>query len=51
MKIKEMNPIADYYYNILAMLMTHDTLVRFGPDLEVVLQLAESWDCSKDGKI
>ena len=51
MKIKEINPLADYYYNILAMLMTHDTLVRFGPDLDVVPQLAEKWDCSKDGKI
>ncbi|WP_274428139.1 ABC transporter substrate-binding protein [Desulfosarcina sp. BuS5] len=51
MKIKEINPLADYYYNILAMLMTHDTLVRFGPDLDVVPQLAETWSCSKDGKI
>ncbi len=51
MKIKQINPLADYYYNILAMLMTHDTLVRFDADFRAVPQLAENWSCSKNGKI
>ncbi len=51
MKIKQINPVADYYYNILAMLMTHDTLVRFSPDLRVIPQLAETWSCMEDGKV
>ncbi|MBC2705747.1 ABC transporter substrate-binding protein [Desulfobacula sp.] len=50
MTIKIVNLLKDYHYNILAMLMTHDTLVRFDSKLCPVPQLAESWTCSKDGK-
>ena len=51
MNIKRVNPLADYYYNILAMLMTHDSLVRFDPKLRVVPQLAEKWSCFDRGKV
>ena len=51
MNIKRVNPLTDNYYNILAMLMTHDSLVRFDPDFRVVPQLAESWSCREGGRI
>ena len=51
LNIKQINPLTDYYYNILAMLMTHDSLVHFDPDLQVVPQLAQSWECLEGGKL
>ncbi|MEA3437686.1 MAG: ABC transporter substrate-binding protein, partial [Thermodesulfobacteriota bacterium] len=51
LNIKQINLLTDYYYNILAMLMTHDSLVRFDPDLRVVPQLAQSWECLEGGKL
>jgi peptide/nickel transport system substrate-binding protein len=49
MQVRQANLITDYGYNILAMLATHDTLVRFSPDLQPLPQLAESWESSPDG--
>ncbi len=40
MVVKQTNPVADYYYSILAMVMTHDSLVRFDETLNPVPQLA-----------
>ena len=40
MIVKQANPVADYYYNILAMVMTHDSLVRFDEHQNPVSQLA-----------
>ena len=40
MAVKQTNPVADYYYSILAMVMTHDSLVRFDEALKPVPQLA-----------
>lgn len=51
MQIRRLNPLADYSYNILAMLMTHDTLVRLDPELRPVPQLARSWKVSEDGRV
>jgi len=51
MNIKRVNPLADYYYNILAMIMTHDSLVRFDPKLRVIPQLAERWSSFDGGKV
>ncbi len=51
MAIRQTNPVADYYYNILAMIMTHDTLVRFDEDLNPVPQLAVSFHCDGEGKL
>ena len=36
MEVRQLNPLADYQYGVLAMLATHDSLVRFGPDLEPI---------------
>ncbi len=51
MSIKQANPVADYYYNILAMVMTHDSLVRFDEALKPVPQLAEKFTSDKEGRI
>ena len=51
MGIKRVNPLTDYYYNILALIMTHDSLVRFDPEVRVVPQLAERWRCSEGGRV
>jgi peptide/nickel transport system substrate-binding protein len=50
MGIKSVNPVKDYTYNILAMLMTHDTLVRFDSKLRPLPGLAESWQSDRGGK-
>ena len=50
-KIKTTNLMSDYWYGILAMIMSHDTLVRFDPDLNIIPQLAERWESSEDGKV
>ncbi len=50
MAVKQANPVADYYYNILAMVMTHDSLVRFDEDLKPVPQLASGYAASSDGR-
>lgn len=49
MKIKQINPLGDYSYNILAMLLTHDTLVRLDAELQPLPQLAQSWSCNENG--
>jgi peptide/nickel transport system substrate-binding protein len=49
MHIRQANLLADYGYNILAMLATHDTLVRFDPAMNPYPQLAQSWHASPDG--
>jgi len=49
MSIKQTNPVADYYYNILAMLMTHDSLVRFDEGLNPVPQLALQYGSDAEG--
>lgn len=51
MAIKQANPLADYYYNILAMLMTHDSLVRFDENLKPVPQLAQSFSSDKQARV
>lgn len=51
MAIKQTNPVADYYYNILAMLMTHESLVRFDEKLEPVPQLAVRFGSDKQGRV
>jgi len=48
--IKTTNLFQDYWYGILAMIMTHETLVRFDPQLNYVPGLAKSWESSADGK-
>ena len=50
MQVRVANPLVDYSYNILAMLATHDTLVRFGTDLQPLPQLALAWETSPDGR-
>ncbi len=50
MHVKQTNPVADYYYNILAMLMTHDSLVRFNSEMQPVPQLASAFECEAGGK-
>ena len=50
MKVRQANPIADYNYSIMAMLLTHDTLVRFDDKMQPYGQLAESWSVSSDGR-
>jgi len=49
MQVRQANPVVDYGYSILAMLMTHDTLVRFDARMHPVAQLAEAWRVSADG--
>ena len=51
MVIKQANPVADYYYNILAMVMTHDSLVRFDEDLNPVPQLAKRFSSDREGRV
>ena len=48
MQVRQINPLADYSYNILAMLATHDTLVRFDAQMRPVPQLARSWQVNAD---
>jgi peptide/nickel transport system substrate-binding protein len=48
MQVHQANPLADYGYNILAMLATHDTLVRFDAGMRPVAQLATSWQVNAD---
>lgn len=49
--INRANPVGDYYYNILAMLMTHDSLVRFDNELKPVPQLASRFTWDRKGKV
>lgn len=51
MTVKQANPVADYYYNKLAMVMTHDSLVRFDEDLNAVPQLAVKFGSDGEGRI
>lgn len=51
MSIKQANPLADYYYNILAMLMTHDSLVRFDEGLNPVPQLAVKFGSDTEARV
>ena len=51
MVMKQANPVADYYYNILAMVMTHDSLVRFDEDLKPVPQLAKRFSSDREGRV
>ena len=46
MTVRNANMIADAGYHTLAMLLTHDTLVRFDEDLNPIPQLARSWKCN-----
>ena len=50
MQIRQANLLADYNYNILAMLATHETLVRFDSAMRPIPQLAKSWEVSPDGR-
>ena len=50
MVVKQANPVADYYYNILAMVMTHDSLVRFDENLNPVPQLAVKFRSDKKAR-
>ncbi|RPH48958.1 MAG: ABC transporter substrate-binding protein, partial [Desulfobacteraceae bacterium] len=50
MQVRQANLLADYSYNILAMLATHETLVRFDSAMRPVPQLAKSWEVSPDGR-
>jgi len=50
MQVRQANLLADYSYNILAMLATHETLVRFDSTMRPVPQLAKSWEVSPDGR-
>ncbi len=43
MTVRRVNSLADYGYSTLAMLMTHDTLVRFDENLRPIPQLASKW--------
>ncbi len=51
MVVKQTNPVADYYYNILAMVMTHDSLVRFDEALNPVPQLAVKFASDEEARI
>ncbi len=51
MQVRQTNLLADYNYGILAMLTTHDTLVRFDAALQPVPQLARSWQVSENGRL
>lgn len=51
MSVKQANPVADYYYNVLAMLMTHDSLVRFDDEFNPVPQLALDWGSDRQGQV
>ncbi len=51
MKLKQLNPLADYTYNILAMLLTHDTLIRLDESLRPIPQLARTWSANKDATV
>lgn len=51
MKIRQINPLADYTCNILAMLLTHDTLIRLDQKLRPIPQLARSWSANKDATV
>ncbi len=48
MKIRQLNPLADYSCNILAMLLTHDTLIRLDQGLQPIPQLARSWSSNEE---
>lgn len=48
MTVRNSNMIADAGYHTLAMLLTHDTLVRFDEKLNPVPQLARAWKCNAD---
>lgn len=50
MQVRQANLLADYSYNILAMLATHETLVRFDSAMRPIPQLAKSWEVSSDGR-
>ncbi len=50
MHIKRTNLLADYYYNLLARILTHESLVRFDERLNPVPCLATHFECSRDGK-
>ena len=47
MKIRQLNPLTDYTCNILAMLLTHDTLIRLDQNLRPIPQLARSWSATR----
>lgn len=51
MKIKQLNPLANYTYNILAMLLTHDTLIRLDENLCPVPQLARTWSANREATV
>jgi len=51
MVVKQTNPVADYYYNILAMVMTHDSLVRFDEALNPVPQLAVKFASDDEARV
>ncbi len=51
MVVKQANPVADYYYNILAMVMTHDSLVRFDENLNPVPQLAVKFGSDEKARV
>ena len=48
MTVRSANMIADAGYHTLAMLLTHDTLVRFDERLNPIPQLARAWKCNAD---
>ena len=48
MPVRQTNLLADYGYNILAMLATHDTLVRFDAAMQPLPQLARNWQANGD---
>ena len=51
MAVKQTNPVADYYYNILAMVMTHDSLVRFDEALNPIPQLAVKFGSDEKARV
>ncbi|MBI9074362.1 MAG: ABC transporter substrate-binding protein [Desulfatibacillum sp.] len=51
MTLRRINPLADYGYSTLAMLMTHDTLVRFDQNLSPVPQLASAWSTNENATV
>jgi peptide/nickel transport system substrate-binding protein len=51
MNVKGINLLSDYYYNLLARIMTHESLIRFDEHMNPIPCLATHFECSNDGKV
>ncbi len=51
MHVKGTNLLSDYYYNLLARIMTHESLVRFDERMNPVPCLATHFEYTRDGRV